>query len=392
MATLRPGEDMTHLMTIEDIEHMDAHIDAAARGDAREALWHLDQSLQVEGTLTPYQLWELVQLGDEAPGWMYSRWCADQAYRWMLHQEDQLPVDAVRQTMIVSYLRQAEEASANEVSFRELGTRIAASDWLCEQLAVYDYGGLTEFLARRASDGLVQRCDHVREWADARMGGFVLDDLHGAALRVRDLSTGASLDVLNIGALTDRELGTPVIGRVVPVDAAPGLMFESRPVTVDLQTAEDVAAASSHEDPAYWITAIGDARYDERLEYAFSCHGSTMYSSDIIPVSTAEEAAMDELEPPGRLVDLLEQGLDEFQANGVLVAEVALTAVAVAGDEAAEAVAPHVAAVITDGRVFGAMVKHCTGPEHATGWRVLADCSTEPARSRCAELERLSAA
>ena len=169
-------------------------------------------------------------------------------------------------------------------------------------------------------------------------------------------------------------------------------MFESRPVTVDLQTAEDVAAASSHEDPAYWITAIGDARYDERLEYAFSRHGSTMYSSDIIPVSTAEEAAMDELEPPGRLVDLLEQGLDEFQANGVLVAEVALTAVAVAGDEAAEAVAPHVAAVITDGRVFGAMVKHCTGPEHATGWRVLADCSTEPARSRCAELERLSAA
>ena len=36
------------------------------------------------------------------------------------------------------------------------------------------------------------------------MGGFVLEDLNGAALRVRDLTTGAPFEVMNIGALTDR--------------------------------------------------------------------------------------------------------------------------------------------------------------------------------------------
>lgn len=393
VATLRPGQDMTHLMTDEDIEHMDAHIGAAARGDAHEALWHLEQTLQVEGSLTPHKLQELVMLGDQAPGWMYSRWCVAQAYRWMLAERDPRTDDAVIQTMVVAHVEQAEHVANDAVSFRELGTRIAAADWLCEQLAVFEYGGLLDFLDVKADAALVERCDQIRDWAETRMNGYVLEGANGAALRVRDLSTGAPIEVMNIGALTDRGSDSPVIGRVVPVASAPGLMFESRPVSVDLATAQGVAAASTHEDSAYWITCIGDGRHDKRLEYAFSCRNRTLFSSDIVPMSILEGGQKEEPgPPPGRLVELLDQGLSEHQANGVMVAEVAFIAITVSGMSGASTVAPHVGAVILDQPVFEAMREHCTSAEHAAHWSVLADCSVEPVRSRCEELARLAAA
>ncbi len=253
---------------------------------ARDALWHLDQTLQVEGCLTPHKLRELVVLGDEAPGWMYSRWCVEQSYRWMLHKADPRTDEAATQTMIASHLDELEKVMEDDVLRGELGTRVAAGDWLCEQLAVFDYCGLLAFLDSRAADSLLDRCDQVREWAETRMNGYVIEEARGPGLRIRDLSIGARLDVMNIGTLTDRGPGCPVIGRVVPVDAAPGLMFESRPVSVDLQTAHDVAAASTHEDSAYWISAIGDGRYAERLEGAFSCRNGTLFSSDIVPMGS----------------------------------------------------------------------------------------------------------
>jgi hypothetical protein len=393
VATLRPGQDMTHLVTDEDIEHMDAHIGAAARGDAHEALWHLQQTLQVEGSLTPHKLHELVMLGDQAPGWMYSRWCVEQAYRWMLVEQDPRIDDAVIQTMIVAHAEQAEKVADDAVLFSELGTRIAASDWLCEQLAVFEYGGLLDFLDVKADASLVERCDQTRDWAETRMNGYVLGDANGSAVRVRDLSTGAPVDVMNIGVLTDRGSDCPVIGRVVPVATGPGLMFESRPVSVDLATAQAVATASTHEDSAYWITCIGDGRQDERLEYAFSCRNGTLFSSDIVPMSSLQDGQEEEVgPPPGRLVELLDQGLSENQANGVMVTEVAFIAITVSGVDGASTVAPHVGAVILDDRVFEALRRHCTSAEHAAHWSMLAGCSVEPVRSRCDELARLAAA
>ena len=392
---------MTHLMTDEDIQHMDDHISASARGDARESLWHLQQTLQVEGSLTPHKLYELVTLGDQAPGWMYSRWCVEQAYRWMLVERDPRTDEAAIQTMIAAHADQAEAVADDAVMFRELGTRVAAADWLCEQLAVYEYGGLLDFLDVKAGTTLVERSDQIRDWASARMNGYVLEGASGSSLRVRDLSTGAPVEVMNIGALTDRGPDCPVIGRVVPVATTPGLMFESRPVTVDLATAESVAAASTHEDPAHWIKCVGDGRYDERLEYGFSCRNGTLFSSDIVPMSSLrdesdgepQEELRDELGLlPGRMVELLELGLTPHQANGVMVAEFAFIVVTVGGAEGAGTVAPHVGAVILDEPVFEALRRHCTAAEHAAHWSTLADCSVEPVRSRCEELARLAAA
>ncbi|MCA1481434.1 hypothetical protein, partial [Bradyrhizobium sp. NBAIM08] len=123
---------MSDLITDEDVALLRAEIDSGARGDAL-ATYNLHQSgLQVEGGMYPFMLRELVVLGDDAPPWMYSRWCLDLAYRWMLVEHDTRVDDAVRQLMLMSHWDQAEPLLDDKVAMAELGTRIAAGDRLCE--------------------------------------------------------------------------------------------------------------------------------------------------------------------------------------------------------------------------------------------------------------------
>ena len=392
IGTVRPGQDLSHLLTDDDHAHMRAEADAAARGDARTAYEHHEAGLQVEGSIVPYKLRELVVLGDEAPGWVYARWCLDQAFRWMLLEEDPRTDDAVRQTMVVAHWAQVQEVVDHSERLLELGNRIAGADWICQQLAVYDYNGLRDFLDVKAEPALIDRADRVRDWADAVMCGYVLEEVRGSSLVVRDLSLGSRVDVLNIGAHTDGRLRTPVIGRLVPISVGPGLMFESRPVSVDQETAEEVARATFDDEASSWIPAVGNGRHEDRLPYAFSCRDHTLYASDIVPLERLDDSALSDLPPPGREVELLEAGLDEYQANGVMVAEVALQTVELLGAEAAGAVGPHVSAVLLEPRIFEAVRRHCTSSDHAQVWQILAECTTEPTRSRCDELARLSAA
>lgn len=99
--------------------------------------------------------------------------------------------------------------------------------------------------------------------------------------------------------------------------------------------------------------------------------------------------AFDALEPPGRLLDLRAAGLDDFVANGVMVAETALICVEVSGAEAVSAVGPHLATVMVEPRVVDALRVHCVAPEHEHHWDILAAGSIEPVRGRCTELARL---
>ena len=394
VATVRPGQDLSDILTEEDHRLMRAHMDAAARGDARAAYEHLVAGAMVEGTITPYLLRELVLLGDDAPGWMYSRWCADQSYRWMLLEEDQRTDTAVRQTMIMAHWDRVEPILDDEVAFLELGSRIAGGDRLCSELATFEYAGLRDFLDVKADPALLDRCDRIGEWAEARMGGFVLEQPVAGALQVRDLAEGATLEVLNLGALSDRAPGAAVIGRLVPISVDPGLMFESRPIDVDLETARQVARAVAAGDPDDWVPVIGDARRDGRLPYAFSCGRQTLYSSDLVPLEPFEDPGGGSASgpPPGRLVELLDAGLDDYQANGVMVAEVALIVVRVSGADGVASVGPHLAAVMYEPRVFEALQVHCAESEHARGWRLLASGLPEPARSRCLAMAELCAA
>lgn len=233
---------MSDLITDEDVALMHAEIDAGARGDALQAYRCHEAGLQLEGGLYRRMLRELVILGDEAPAWMYSRWCLDLAYRWMLIAHDPRIDEAVRQLRVMSYLDESERLLDDPRALGELGTRIAAGDRLSEELALQEYGGLYDFIDVKAEDGLVDRCDHIAEWAVAELGGYVIEGAAGSLLRVVDLSDNRDLEVLNIGAMSDCCPGQPVIGRLGPISSAPGLMFQRRPLSVDFETAQESRA------------------------------------------------------------------------------------------------------------------------------------------------------
>jgi hypothetical protein len=381
---------MSHLITDDDVELMRAEIDAGARGDAVAAYNHQQAGLQVEGGMYPFMLRELVVLGDEAPPWMYSRWCLDLAYRWMMIEHDPRVDDAVRQLMLMSHWDRAESLLDDKAAMAELGTRIAAGDRLAEELALQEYGGIYDFLDIKAEDGLLDRCDHIAEWAVAELGGYVIKDAVGPLLRVADLADDREIEVLNIGALADRDRDEPVIGRLGPISSSPGLMFQKRPISVDIETARGVANSEGPQDDwPLWVPAVADGCHQDRLPSGFSVVNHTLYSSDVLPLDAEVADRLDELEPPGRLVELRAAGLDDYVANGVMVAEVALIAVEVSGAVAVSAVGPHLATVMVEPRVMEALRVHCAAPEHEHHWDILAAGSIEPVRSRCTELARL---
>lgn len=379
---VRPGQSIEHLITAEDEAALEAEIAAGARGDADAAWEHHLSGLVVIESMTRHRLRELSLLADAAPGWMYARWCVDQAYRWMLFEKDPRTDAAVIHTIAAAAWREFQDLT-DPTEMTELGTRLAAGHWMCQQLAAYDYDGLSDFLDVRAEPSLLDRADRVRDWVGTPMGGYVLEKVVDNRIVVTDLSDGDQRDVLNIGALSDRGPGTAVIGRLVLTGHMdPVLMFESRPPTVDRQTAYDVA----HSDGTTtgWLQAVADAYDERRLPREFGGGLGTLYSSDVVPDLSPVDRAPAVGPPPGRLTELLAEGLDEHQANGVMVVELGLLVARETGE--AGAVAPHVAAVLVDPALHSVVRLFCTEPEQARGWTTLAAATTDPVRNRCLAL------
>lgn len=382
VVAVRPGQSIEHLISAEDQAALEAEMAAGARGDAEGALEHHLAGLVVVESPTRHKLRELTVLADAAPGWMYARWCVDQAYRWMLIERDPRTEAAVIDTIASVAWREYQDLT-DPTAMTEFGTRLAAGHWMCQQLAVYEYGGLSDFLGVRAEPSLIDRAGRVRDWVGTPMGGYVLEEVSDDRILVTDLSDGDQRDVLNIGALTDRRPGTPVIGRLVLTGHMdPILMFASRPPTVDRQTAHDVAQSGGSRSG--WVQAVANAYDERRLPRDFGAGLGTLYSSDVVPDISHEDAGPAVGPPPPRLTELLAQGLGEHQANGVMVIELGLL---VAGEtEAAGAVAPHVATALVDPAIHSAVRRLCTAPEQARGWTALAAATTEPVRSRCLAL------
>ena len=101
------------------------------------------------------------------------------------------------------------------------------------------------------------------------MSGYRLVDVQDDQLVAVDLLTSRTVRLLNVGAAWGRDVNTCVIGRLVSTGAEPGLMFESRPLTVDDTTALQVARASSL-GRTMWLNVLAEARAAGRLEAGFS--------------------------------------------------------------------------------------------------------------------------
>jgi len=132
-------------MTEEDDRAMRDAAAAEANGDPALAIECLLRGIIVGGSPRLPLLRELVDLGGEAPSWAFARWVVDQAYRWMLMEKDPRVDDAVLSTIATCYPDVDLERPLG-LSLGEFGTRLAAGDWLVDQLATYELDGLSDFL------------------------------------------------------------------------------------------------------------------------------------------------------------------------------------------------------------------------------------------------------
>lgn len=247
---------------------------------------------------------------------------------------------------------------------------------------------LVDVLERRAERALVERCDRVGEWAEVRMGVFSHLEHVDSTLLLRDLVSGEDVSVLNLGALSGRDPDALLMGRLVPISMAPGLMFESRPIEVDEETAA-AAVGHLHDDPVLgWFFALADAREAGRLERGFSCHDRTPFTSDLTLVCDRQDAHEETLAPA--LAALVSRGYSPDVANAVGVLGVALIAAEVA-PHAAAAIAPQVVAALAALAVPGAF--ECAfaeriEPGHAAAFERLAEVTYGVASDRCRKLAR----
>ena len=382
MAELRPGQSLEHLLTPHDLEMMGRALDAEARGDAAAA-WELHMAgLIVEESLTHHCLAELACIGDGAPAWMCSRWAVDQALRWLLVGEDPRCGEVVRLVLAGVHLREVEPFVTDAVAFQEYGTAVAASDWVYQQLAAFEFGGLRDFLDVRAGQGLLERLDQIDEWERSAVTAYELLDVCDDVLRARRMTDDQPVELLNLGAMVDVGPPRTVLGRVVPVSVWPFAMFESRPLPVDRVTAEAVAERMRGEDDLGWFWGLCDAYEGDRLPAGATFGHSTLWSTDIVPERGREPSQA------GRVQDLVAAGLSEQQANSVCVVELGLIIAEVAGDIGP--VASQVTAVLMDPSVHDALKKHSVAPGRGHLWRILASGTPSPVRERCLELAELS--
>lgn len=129
-------------------------MEAEARGDAETALDAWRRGLRIEDSPHEADLLHLMRLGADAPAWTVARWLVNQAYRWMLLNEDPRLDTAVRLTLATTYDLPRD---VTPEWLYEVGTQTAACDWICEEIAVYHFGGLADFLDVKATPELLSR-------------------------------------------------------------------------------------------------------------------------------------------------------------------------------------------------------------------------------------------
>jgi hypothetical protein len=382
------------LWTPEDQEWTDRAAEAEARGDARAALEAYGHTPQVSGNLWPVQLEYLARVGDAAPEWLVARWVRAQAVRWMLLNEDPRIQSAVVDALVTHEL--PDEITADWL--KEYGSMVAANDLLCHELALHAESGFEDFLDLRASDELLARAGRVREWPNQPLGVYEYVDVERDVLIVRDLVTGDRRDVLHLGAITGVDRDALVFGRLVPVETAPRLMFEHRPIEVDPWTAGRLVDDLDEGTVAGVLHHVAEAAADGRMPWRPGTRvGTHLWSDALIVDERFEELAESEPEliestgPQGIVRDWIEEGVPEALAVALATCQLALT-LADAMPEALPVAATHAATNLSIPAVLDAAREHLTPPEHAAAWRTFAEYVQEPLRSQCHDLASLAAA
>ncbi len=366
-----------------------------------------------EAAYEAFDLIELSQLGDDAPPWAYSRWIGRQSQRWLAAVAD----PRVRECAAEAFATTHEDFSVldppwlppfdpdsfddgededEEDSLEwawEVMSREFVANWLAFQLCAYELGGMRDFLEREASDALIEASDHPYEWADAKLGVYIYGWRQGDTLSVYDLQNKQERTVLHLGASSDVPECTIVLGRLVPITQEPGLMFESRPLVIDPETARGIVGLAKEYD-ADWLSELWKAVVAGRLPDGFASVGFTPLTSDLLrgppldvraelnPSASLLDNLVDFPEDAERVRELLAAGLSEPVADGVRTCEIVLEG-SDGRPQTIPSLAPLAAQYLINDEVYEALLVHCTDAEHERTWRLIADCVLAHLRPRC---------
>ena len=251
-------------MTREYESFLESSLAAERVGDAATALeYHRGIPMFVKGRHV-HVLNVLANLADEMTPWMWARWAAYQCGR-----TEDLGTDSARiaraaldYTLQMFYDDQMQAAYVERRDPIKLMARVMGESWIFHQVCTFEMGGLQQFLDSLAGGALAERAEWARSWDGAPMRGVRLESAAAGRLVVTDLHTREEIELLDLGAGRLCEPGGFLVGRLVDSGTEPATMFDTTPVVVDRQTAQEVAATTR----GGWITPFIDALADGRLE------------------------------------------------------------------------------------------------------------------------------
>ena len=252
-------------MTTDYLAFVDSSFAAERAGDAETALAYHRGVPMFHRSAHSVVLRQLAGLADEMTPWLWARWAAYQCTR----AEDgdgesaEITHSALHYAVELFHVDELEALYDTGGDPVRVIARVVGESWAFHQLCTYEMGGLAEFLDTRATGRLADECGLARDWGDATMGGYRLESSGPAGLVVRDLADDRRVPLLDLGAPVHAGLDGWLIGRLVPSGTTPGLMFDTRPLPVDEQTARECATGDA---PADWVTALDRAFADERLD------------------------------------------------------------------------------------------------------------------------------
>ena len=373
---------------------------AAADGQLELALELYDGVRAVAGADPGRGMRQLLELGDDAPPWAWSRWIREQAFRWVSPDNQRRIEVALEVAADVAYPAGIEP---DKVAL------VLARDWIVRQVALYELSGLGDFVMNVAGEELLARAEPMFEWSCALMGVYQFVDETSDCTRLLDLEMGRRIEVLNVGSMIEVEPGGFLLGRVVPISSGPGLMFESRPLNVDERTARRFAERWArleeqwqmdacgcdpeecdgftcepldHDLPKWWDD-LQDAAHEGRVPALFSLHLEYPLLTDV--PSMVWRWAVDGAPDPELVNELLRSGTPRPIADAVQVAVYGLMSAPI-HRKGLTASGPIYGAVLLEPGVMNVLRKRFTLPQYAAGWRALAELVVEPARTRCLSL------
>ena len=370
-------------MTREYEAFLESSFAAERSGDAATALeYHRGIPMFTRGRHI-HILKVLAGLADEMTPWLWARWAAYQCNRAEDPGTESLLITraALDYTLQMFYDGQMQAAYDEGRDPMKLMARVAGESWVYHQVCTFELGGMREFVDSLADGALATSAEWARSWDGASMRGLRLEPATDGRLVVTDLKTRQEIEVLDLGAGTLCVPGGFLVGRLVDSGTTPETMFDTTPVVVDQQTAQEVAASTR----GGWITALTKAIADGRIELSALESEDRELATDVPSLALIEAGTR----PPDlpRVMQQLGEGRDEVGRAAFRILRVAVEGTFGPDDRAA-----YVGAAVLNPHAHAEAERELVTPGRDAEWLHWAELVPEPAGSRLRRLAEMSAA